>query len=320
VVDIVTGCAGFIGSHQTERLLKDGQDVVGIDNFHGYYDRELKQENIAEVRRTAERSDGSFRLVEGDIRNSEDLQELPEDARYVFHHAAIAGVRYSIDNPVKYTDINVLGTSKLLAHLENAAKFVFTSSSSVYGEVSEEELPVDEDRDLDPIAPYPMSKKQAEETVRLRSKLYGIDHAIVRPFTVYGPRQRPDEAFTKFIKMILDGEPVTIYGDGEQSRDFTHVEDIVSGCMKAAEKGDSTYNLGSNRRVTVNRMVQVLDQVMDEQVETKNTEQPEGDVSHTHADISKAERHLDYKPEKEFRRGVEECVKWVKSRREQNII
>lgn len=318
--NIVTGCAGFIGSHQVERLLEKGEEVIGIDNFHDYYNRELKEENIKEVKEKARETEGSFRFIEGDIRENEDLEKLPEKVKHVFHHAAIAGVRYSIDNPVKYTEINVLGTSKLMKYFETIEKFIYTSSSSVYGEVGEEDLPVSEDRELKPIAPYPMSKKQAEETVRLYSELYDIDYAIVRPFTVYGPRQRPDEAFTKFIKMMLDGEPVTIYGDGEQSRDFTHVEDIVSGCMKAAEKGDSTYNLGSDRRVTVNEMVDVLDRVMDEEVERKNVEQPEGDVSHTHADISRAEKELGYSVQKDFEEGARECVQWVKKRRKQGIL
>jgi len=311
---IVTGAAGFIGSHLCEELLKKGEKVVGIDNFHPYYSEEIKRNNLEQVRTTAEESSGSFRMIKGSIVNKEDLEKLPENPEKVFHNAAVAGVRNSIENPSEYAKQNVLGTSRLLEYLDSIKKLVFASSSSVYGMVDEEELPVKEDRELDPIAPYPQSKKHGEEMVRLYSDLYDFEYSIVRYFTVYGPRQRPDEAFTKFIKMILDDEPVTIYGDGEQSRDFTYVKDIVNGAIKASDaEGSDTYNIGSQRRITVNEMVETLDKIMDEEVESTHVEQPEGDARHTHANIEKAREKLDYSPQKEFKEGVKECVKWARS-------
>jgi UDP-glucose 4-epimerase len=311
--DIVTGAAGFIGSHLTEELLKQGKTVVGIDNFHPYYSEKIKRQNLKEVRETAEASDGEFRFVEGSILEDEDLEKLPSNPDKVFHNAAVAGVRNSIINPSEYAKQNVLGLSKLLDSFESIGKFIFASSSSVYGMVPEDELPVHEDRELDPIAPYPLSKKHGEEIVRLYSELYDFDYSILRYFTVYGPRQRPDEAFTKFIQMILNNEPVTIYGDGEQSRDFTHVKDIARGAIKASKTDENnTYNIASGRRITVNEMVETLDQVMDEEVEKTYVEQPEGDARHTHADITKAKEELDYRPQKEFRQGARECVEWVR--------
>ncbi|MFP4230067.1 MAG: NAD-dependent epimerase/dehydratase family protein, partial [Candidatus Nanohaloarchaea archaeon] len=306
---IVTGAAGFIGSHLTEELLKQGKTVVGIDNFHPYYSEQIKRQNLKEVKETAEASDGEFRFVEGSILKDKDLDKLPSEPDKVFHNAAVAGVRNSIDNPAEYAKQNILGLSKLLDSFDSVGKFVFASSSSVYGMVPEDELPAGEDRELDPIAPYPLSKKQGEEIIRLYSELYNFDYSILRYFTVYGPRQRPDEAFTKFIKMVLNNEPVTIYGDGEQSRDFTHVKDIARGAIKASkEEGSDTYNLGSQRRITVNEMVEILDKVMTEEVEKTYVEQPEGDARHTHANIQKAREKLDYRPQKEFEEGARECV------------
>lgn len=318
---VVTGCAGFVGSHLAEELVRKGRDVVGIDNFDKYYSEEIKRDNVEKVKSVAEASEGSFRFVKGSILNSEDLEQLPENPEYIFHQAAIAGVRNSVENPVEYSETNVLGTSSLLDYFDSIGKFVFAGSSSVYGEVPEDELPVKEDRDLDPIAPYPLSKKQSEEIIRLYSDLYDFDYAILRYFTVYGSRQRPDEAFTKFIKMVLDDEPITIYGDGEQSRDFTYVKDIVRANILAAENAENeTFNIGSGRRITVNKMVETLDEVIDQEVEYKYVEQPEGDVSHTHSDISKAREKLGYEPEKEFREGTRKCVEWVRAMRRKGLL
>lgn len=319
-MQIVTGAAGFIGSHLVEELLKEDKEVIGIDNFSNYYSPEIKRHNVKRLKNLEEKTDGIFTLIEGSILDGETLKKIPKEPKYVYHLAAIAGVRYSIDHPTKYTDLNVLGTAKLFDYFENIHKFIFASSSSVYGEVKEEELPVTEDYPTRPQAPYPLSKKQAEETIRLYSDLYGTDYAILRYFTVYGPRQRPDEAFTKFIKMILNDEPVTIYGDGEQSRDFTYVKDIVDGTIKAKNANNDTYNLGSGRRVTVNEMVDTLDEVMEEDVKRKYVEQPEGDVSHTHADIDKARRHFGYEPETDFRTGTEKCVEWCREMKTKGLI
>jgi len=315
---IVTGAAGFIGSHVTERLLADGADVVGIDNFHDYYDTRIKRDNVDQIEATAADSDGSFRLVEGSITDDDALADLPSDPEYVFHLAAIAGVRYSVEHPVPYTEINVLGTAKLIDSLDDAAKVVVASSSSVYGNVPLDELPVSEERELAPIAPYPLSKVQTEEVTRMLCGNADIPHVLLRFFSVYGPRQRPDEAFTKFISKSLAGETIPIYGDGEQSRDFTHVSDVVDGAVAAAERGEGTYNLGSGRRVTVNDMVETLDDILGG-VDAEHVEQPPGDADHTHADISKAREELDYDPDIAFREGAESCVEWCERMAEKGI-
>lgn len=313
--NIVTGTAGFIGSHITEELLKKGEDVVGIDNFHPYYSEETKRKNLEEVEKIASSTEGEFIFIEGSILDDESLSKLPSQPEKVFHNAAIAGVRNSIKNPSEYIKQNLLGLSKLIQSFDELEKFIFASSSSVYGMVSEKELPVQEDRELNPIAPYPQSKKHGEELIQLYSDLYNFEYSILRYFTVYGPRQRPDEVFTKFIKMIRNGKEVTIYGDGKQSRDFTYVKDIVNGVIKASEsEGSDTYNIGSQRKITVNQLVDTLDKVMDEEVEKTYIEQPEGDARHTLSDIQKAKNQLDYEPEKDFEEGVRECVKWVKDR------
>lgn len=319
MVDIVTGAAGFIGSNLVEELLSQGNSVVGIDNFHSYYSRDIKERNIEEVKKTTEKYEGDFEFIEGSITENSSLAELPKKPDNVYHNAAIAGVRYSIDNPVEYSRTNVLGTSMLLDYFDSFDKFVLASSSSVYGEVEEENLPVAETDDLNPIAPYPLSKVNSEQLVELYSELYDFDYAVLRYFTVYGPRQRPDEVFTKFILKILRGEPVTVYGDGEQSRDFTHVKDIVEANLRAADKGSGVYNIGSGRSISVNELVECLKGVAERTVEVKHVEQPEGDVRHTRADISKARRELDYQPSVRFEEGVETCFEWVRNAKENGL-
>ena len=316
--NLVTGAAGFIGSHVAERLIKDGEEVVGIDNLQDNYSEDIKKHNLEKIRKKADKE--QFKFVKGSINNKKDLEKIPEDFKYVFHLAATPGVRESIKKPSEYFKTNAYGTSNLLSHINNMEKLIFASSSSVYGEVPEKELPVSEDRELDPKAPYPLSKKQAEEIITQYADLYDIDYSILRFFTVYGKRQRPDEAFTKFISMILNQEPVTIYGDGEQSRDFTHVEDVVDACMKACKQGVGTYNISTGRRVTVNEMVDKISEVVDKDVGRKHVEQPDADVRHTHADISKAQEELDYRPCKDLMDGTEECVAWVKQMKTKGLL
>jgi len=321
MVFIVTGAAGFVGSQLSEELVRQNEDVIGIDCFHNYYSEGIKRKNLKKVKKTVKEYEGRFSFVEGSILNEDDLNKLPKNPDHIFHNAAIAGVRNSIENPFEYAKQNLLGLSKLMDYFDSMEKFIFASTSSVYGMVDEDDLPVQEDRELDPIAPYPQSKKHGEEMVRLYSDLYDFDYSILRYFTVYCPRQRPDEAFTKFIKMILDGEPVTIYGDGKQSRDFTFVGDIVRGNLLAAEHdGSGIFNLGSQRRITVNEMVETLDKVIDRKVEKKYVEQPEGDARHTHADISKARSDLGYEPQKEFEEGTRECVEWVREMTQKGLL
>jgi len=234
---LVTGCAGFIGSHLTEELLKKNWKVIGLDNFHPYYSRKLKELNLEQAK-----SNKDFKFIEGSILSDTDLDRISSTIDYVFHFAAIAGVRNSILHPEEYFKINVDGTQKILDKFGKTCKIIFASSSSVYGNVSPEDFPVSEDHPLCPIAPYGESKKVAEELCIKFSKKFDKEIPILRFYTVYGPRQRPDEAFTKFIRLCQAGKPISIYGDGSKERDFTFVSDIVNGSILAAQKGNGVYN------------------------------------------------------------------------------
>jgi len=301
---IVTGCAGFIGSYLVDELLKNNWAVSGIDNFHPYYERKLKEINIKNTKK--------FSFTEGSILSENDLSKLPTKTDYLFHYAAIAGVRDSILHPDEYFKINLDGTKKLLQKFPDTKKIIFASTSSVYGEVSPEDFPVKETYSSNPISPYGESKKQAEEFCQKFTKENGIELVILRFYTVYGPRQRPDEAFTKFIRLILNGKPIPVYGDGNKERDFTYVSDIVNGSLLAAEKGTGVYNLGTNHPVTVNHMISTIEKLIGQKVQKEFVESPIGDVQKTHADISKAQKELDYFPQVSFEEGIKNCIDWCK--------
>lgn len=307
---LVTGCAGFIGSHLAETLLKRGLEVIGIDNFDPYYSIELKKRNINILEQF-----GNFHFMEGNISDDSVLEKLFKNhIETIYHLAASAGVRNSIKYPTEYCENDVLSTAKLLEHSKNnnIKNFVYASSSSVYGEVPENELPMSETRTPNPISPYALSKLQGEMWCQLYRELYGLNTTILRYFTVYGPRQRPDEAFTKFITKILRGETIQIYGDGEQTRDFTFVEDIVNGTILAAEKGSGIYNIGGGNRVSVNKMISVMRNVMGVNPKTTNIEKQQGDVSHTQSDIIKARNEFGYEPSVSLEDGTRRHVEWTK--------
>lgn len=302
---LVTGCAGFIGSHIIEELIRRNWDVTGIDNFHPYYSRFLKEDNIKRIK-----NNKKFNFIEGSILSYNDLHRLPSDIDYVFHFAAIAGVRNSIEHPDEYFEINVKGTSNLLENYKNIKKFIFASTSSVYGNLKEEEFPVNEEHKLNPISPYGESKKLAENLCLKASNDSGLRTAILRFYTVYGPRQRPDEAITKFIRLVQSNQEIEIYGDGKKERDFTFVSDIVNGSILAAEKGNGIYNLGTGKPITVNQMVETIEKVMKKFFSKRYVSSPLGDVQKTHADITKARTELGYQPHVNFEKGIEECVRW----------
>jgi UDP-glucuronate 4-epimerase len=304
---IVTGCAGFIGSHLVDELLRKNWKITGIDNFHPYYSRKLKEMNLNNAE-----SFKNFTFVNGSILSDKDLEKIPKNLDYLFHYGAIAGVRNSILHPDEYFKINLEGTKKLLQKFPNVKKIIFASTSSVYGEVSPQDFPVKETHCLNPISPYGESKKQAEEFCQNFAKKNKIDLAILRFYTVYGPRQRPDEAFTKFIRLILDGKPIPVYGDGTKERDFTYVSDIVNGSLLATKKGTGIYNLGTNHPVTVNYMISIIEKLMGQKIQKEYVKSPIGDVQKTHADISKAQKELDYFPKVSFEEGVKNCIDWCK--------
>jgi len=304
-IALVTGCAGFIGSHLVEELLRKNFQVIGIDNFHPYYSRKLKELNLQQAK-----SNKNFKFIEGSILSDADLDRISGKIDYVFHFAAIAGVRNSFLHPEEYFKINVEGTQKILEKFGKTSKIIFASSSSVYGNIRPEDFPVNEDYPLSPIAPYGESKQVAEELCIKFSKKYEKEIPILRFYTVYGPRQRPDEAFTKFIRLSQAGKPIPIYGDGNKERDFTYVSDIVNGSILAAQKGNAVYNLGTGQPISVNEMVSAIEKEIGKKITRNYVDSPKGDVEKTHASITKAKNELGYEPKISLEEGIKKCVQW----------
>jgi UDP-glucuronate 4-epimerase len=306
---LVTGGAGFIGSHLVDSLIRDRVRVTVIDNFDPFYDRSLKRANIAQHRDSA-----SWRLVEGDIRDAALLRTLPEDIDVVVHLAAAAGVRPSIADPERYHQINVGGTQNLLelARERGIRQFVFGSSSSVYG--VNPRVPWSEDDQVLPISPYASTKIGGEQLGREYSDRHGIRFIALRLFTVYGPRQRPDLAINTFTKRMLAGQPIPIFGDGSTRRDYTYVADIVAG-LRAAIGYDRTpfeiINLGNNHAVGLMELVRELEGVLGTTAAIDRRPEQPGDVSQTWANIAKARRLLGYEPATPFAEGLRQFAEWM---------
>ncbi len=307
---LVTGVAGFVGSHLAEQLLRDGYGVVGVDCFTDYYPRAIKERNLAWMRTQA-----AFRFVEQDL-GCMDLGPLLKDVSYVFHQAAQAGVRASWgESFATYTDLNILTTQKLLEAARRAPllkRFTYASSSSVYGNSAE--LPLRESQVLAPASPYGVSKLAGEHLARLYASNFRLPTVSLRYFTVYGPRQRPDMAFHKFIRAIYADEPIRVYGDGEQTRDFTFITDAVEANILTMTHGEpgAFMNIGGGSRVTVNQCLATLAEVTGHKVEAiREPEQP-GDVRHTWADTSLAERVLGFKPRVGLREGLAAEAEWFR--------
>ncbi len=308
---LVTGCAGFIGNHLTERLLKEGFEVIGIDCFTDYYSREIKEANISNAL-----NHKNFEFIEEDILSLDDFP----DVDYVFHEAAQAGVRKSWgENFEVYTINNVLATQKLLEFykLKRIKKFVFASSSSVYGDA---ELPMREDRLLKPVSPYGVTKLAAENLCYLYWKNYGVPTVSLRYFTVYGPRQRPDMAIHRFVKAILNDEEITVYGDGTQTRDFTFFDDVTEANILAAnsEIEGGVFNVGGGSRISVNELINEIEKIVGNKARVKYVEKQKGDVKNTWADVSKAEAILNWKPKIKIEEGLKRFVEWIKLECEKN--
>jgi len=310
---LVTGAAGFIGSHLTERLLKTGDEVVGLDNFDDYYAPAIKRDNI---RATGE-GDG-FRLIEGDIRDAEIIKRVFKEHRIdrVAHLAARAGVRPSMRQPALYQDVNIGGTINLLeaSRTHGVKQFLFTSSSSVYG--SGASLPFSEEAKLDaPGSPYAASKLAAELFCRTYHNLYGLPVTIVRPFTVYGPRQRPEMAISLFTRQIDAGDEISIFGDGTSKRDYTYVSDIVDGIEKALALDNprfEIFNLGDSRPITLTALVSIIEKALGKKPRIKYLPEQDGDMPVTYADISRAGKYLGYEPKVTIEDGVARFVAWYR--------
>jgi UDP-glucuronate 4-epimerase len=308
---LVTGGAGFIGSHVVDALLLRGHAVTTLDNFDPFYPREAKERNIA-----AHRAHPSWRLVEGDLRDAAQL-ESRLDGRYdaILHLAAKAGVRPSIDDPIAYQDVNVRGTQHLLefAKRRGIQQFVFASSSSVYG-VNPRVPWSEDDRVLQPISPYASTKVSGELLGHVYSHLYGIRFIALRFFTVYGPRQRPDLAIHKFARLLLAGRPVPLFGNGTASRDYTYIDDIVSGVLAAVDYSGSMYeivNLGNSQTVQLIEMVRGLEKALGTTAVIEWLPDQPGDVPRTWARIDRAKQLLGYAPRTPFADGLGLFAEWL---------
>lgn len=307
---LVTGGAGFIGSHTVERLLSQGAEVGILDNFNDYYAPDIKRQNLAAVR-------DRVTLIEGDLRDPAIVEQTFASGGYdaVIHLAARAGVRPSIEQPELYIDTNIKGTFYLLEACKRhgVKKFVFASSSSVYG-VNKKVPFAEEDPILQTISPYAMTKMAGEQMCSNYSALEGIRCVCLRFFTVYGPRQRPDLAISKFTKLILEDRPIDKYGKGNTARDYTFIGDIVDGILGALHYNEgplcSIFNLGGSQTVTLNEMIAAIENALGKKAIINEMPEQPGDVPLTSADVSKAARLLNFKPTTHLDTGIPKFVEW----------
>ena len=313
---IVTGAAGFIGSHLCERLVDEGNNVVGIDNFSDFYPREVKQGNL-ESRLLGERQ---FQFVEMDIRDRQAVDSIVEQSKpeVIVHLAAMAGVRPSIENPGLYTEVNLDGTVRLLdaAVAGDVKKFIFASSSSVYG--NNPKIPFAETDPVDhPISPYAATKRAGELVCHSYWHLYQMPIACLRFFTVYGPRQRPDLAIAKFFRLLEQGQAIPLFGDGTTSRDYTYIDDIIEGVRAAMDRIDGyrIYNLGGNHPVTLAELLAAVEETTGAQAAIDRQPMQPGDVDRTYADLARSSSELDYQPGTSLGEGLASQWQWYRSMR-----
>lgn len=307
---LVTGTAGFIGSHLSERLLEHGHSVIGIDCFTDYYPREIKETNLSSLRAAS-----NFEFLETSIEDA-PLKDVLADVTHVFHLAAQAGVRKSWgDDFSVYTSLNVDATQRLLEACINAdiERLVYASSSSIYGDGAR--IPTREDERPQPLSPYGVSKLAAEHLCMLYHANYGVPTVAVRYFTVYGPRQRPDMAFNRFLRALILKQPITLYGQGDQTRDFTFVEDAVSATMMAGATGHpgTAYNIGGGSRVSINDVLDVMQKMTEQTANIHYHDTQKGDVKDTYADTTLAQNHLGFSPRVQLEDGILAEYQWLLS-------
>lgn len=313
---LVTGAAGFIGSHLVERLLGRGDRIVGVDNFDPFYDRALKEKNLEVARAHA-----GFEFIEADCTDERQMARILDSGfDAIVHLAAKAGVRPSIADPLGYTRANVVATQVLLeaARVRSVKRFVFGSSSSVYG--NNEKVPFSETDPVDrPISPYAATKRACEVILHAYHHLYGIGVLSLRFFTVYGPRQRPDLAIRKFAELIRKGEPVPFYGDGSTERDYTWIDDIMQGVVAAIDRSRNVpgefeiINLGESRTTSLSRLVDLIAKAVGEPPILRKLPMQPGDVERTFADVSKAHKLLGYEPTTTVEQGIPRFIEWLKT-------
>lgn len=316
----VTGGAGFIGSHLSERLLKEGNNIISIDNFNDYYDPKLKEKNYNIVKQVAKEYNRYYKLYKGDIRDKNLLEEIfnKNSIDGIVSLAANAGVRPSIEAPEYYVDVNLMGLTNLLEVSKNNGikSFVFISSSSVYG--NNKKVPFSEEDAVDnPISPYAATKKAGELLCYTYHALYKMNIACLRYFTVYGPRQRPDLAINKFTRLMLRDEAIPMYGDGTTARDYTYVSDIVDGTIKSLnyvmQKDKHIYdifNLGGSNPITLKELIEVIGEATKKKPKVERLPMQPGDVNITYSDYSHAKEILSYEPKVKIKEGIANFVEW----------
>ncbi len=305
---IVTGVAGFIGSQLAERLINDGFSVIGIDSFSDYYPRSKKESNLSKLK-----SFDGFQFVEGDILKL-NLDGLLDGVSYIFHEAAQAGVRGSWGDSFEvYLHDNIYATQRLfevVKTLKELKGFIFASSSSIYGDA--ERYPTSEEDPPKPVSPYGVTKLACEHLCRVYQKNFGVQITILRYFTVYGPRQRPDMAFYRFIDAMVHGKEFVVYGDGEQTRNFTHVSDIIEANILAMKNNASgeVFNIGGGSQISVNDVIRLLESMIEKKAFVRYAEWQKGDARNTAADITRANKILGYYSKVSIDKGLAEQVKW----------
>ncbi len=311
---LVTGAAGFIGSTLCEALTQRGDVVVGLDNFQPFYDPSIKRANLTGLTKRS-----NFTFVEGDIRDAERLTQLFSTQRFdaVIHLAAMAGVRPSIQDPMLYTDINLTGSMRLFEAMRahGCKRMMFGSSSSVYG--GSTEVPFREDQTADrPVSPYAATKRAGEVLAHAYHHLFGFTIACLRFFTVYGPRQRPEMAIHQFTRLIDQGKPVPFFGDGSSRRDYTYVDDLVDGIVRALDRanGFAIYNLGGHKTTSLKELVELIESRLGKQAVLNRLPDQPGDVPITYADITRAHADLGYAPRTPIDDGVTKFVAWYRER------
>lgn len=316
----ITGGAGFIGSSLTEKLLKENNKVIAIDNFCDFYSPKIKEKNIREFEQNE-----NYKIYRKDIRDRQAIKEIFDENNIdvVMHLAAMAGVRPSIENPILYQEVNCMGTQNILEEMRehNIKNLVMASSSSVYGNCKE--VPFRENMVVDyAISPYAATKKANEVMTHVYHKLFGMNVIMLRFFTVYGPKQRPDLAINKFTRLMLEDKEIPMFGDGTTSRDYTYIDDIVDGIIKSCEytmQHQNVYeilNLGNSAPISLQEMIQTIGQVVGTKPKIKQLPMQQGDVDRTYADIEKAKKMINYTPKTSFKDGIHKFVAWYKENKE----
>ena len=316
----ITGGAGFIGSTLSEKLIKEGNKVIAIDNFCDFYDTKIKENNVKELLQNP-----NFKLYRKDIRDKEAIKQIFDENQIdiVMHLAAMAGVRPSIENPILYQEVNCMGTQNILEEMKahNIKNLVMASSSSVYGNCKE--VPFRENMIVDfAISPYAATKKANEVMTHVYHKLFDMNVIMLRFFTVYGPKQRPDLAINKFTRLMLEDKEIPMFGDGSTSRDYTYVDDIVDGIIKSCEytmNNENVYeilNLGNSSPVSLKEMINTIGKAVGVEPKIKQLPMQPGDVERTYADVSKAKALIGYEPKTTFEQGIQKFVNWYKENQE----